>query len=34
MQYALMIYAEPGYGEALPDEERDGGVRRVFGAGR
>jgi hypothetical protein len=23
MQYALMIYAEPGYGEALPDEERD-----------
>jgi hypothetical protein len=24
MQYALMIYAEPGYGEALPDGERDG----------
>ena len=23
MQYALMIYAEPGYGEALPEEERD-----------
>ncbi len=23
MQYALMIYAEPGYGEALPDAERD-----------
>jgi hypothetical protein len=22
MQYALMIYAEPGYGEALPDAER------------
>jgi hypothetical protein len=22
MQYALMIYAEPGYHEALPDEER------------
>jgi hypothetical protein len=21
MQYALMIYAEPGYGEALPDAE-------------
>jgi hypothetical protein len=24
MQYALMIYAEPGYGEALPDAEREG----------
>src|SRR5882724_9958710 len=23
MQYALLIYAEPGYGEALPDAERD-----------
>jgi hypothetical protein len=23
MQYALMIYAEPGYQEALPDAERD-----------
>jgi hypothetical protein len=23
MQYALMIYAEPGYGEALPEAERD-----------
>lgn len=23
MQYALMIYAEPGYLEALPDGERD-----------
>jgi hypothetical protein len=23
MQYALMIYAEPGYDEALPDAERD-----------
>jgi hypothetical protein len=22
MQYALMIYTEPGYGEALPDAER------------
>ena len=22
MQYALMFYAEPGYGEALPEEER------------
>ena len=23
MQYALVIYAEPGYGEALSDAERD-----------
>ena len=23
MQYAMMIYAEPGYGEALPDSERE-----------
>src|SRR3954447_7104920 len=23
MQYALLIYAEPGYGEALPDDERE-----------
>jgi len=23
MRYALMIYAEPGYDEALPDAERD-----------
>jgi hypothetical protein len=23
MQYALLIYAEPGYDEALPDAERD-----------
>ena len=23
MQYALMFYAEPGYGEALPDAERE-----------
>lgn len=23
MQYALLIYAEPGYGEALPDVERE-----------
>jgi hypothetical protein len=23
MQYALMIYAEPGYGDSLPEAERD-----------
>ena len=23
MQYAMMIYAEPGYDEALPDAERE-----------
>jgi hypothetical protein len=23
MQYALMIYAEPGYGDSLPETERD-----------
>jgi hypothetical protein len=23
MQYALMIYSEPGYGDALPEAERD-----------
>jgi hypothetical protein len=23
MQYALMVYAEPGFAEALPDAERD-----------
>jgi hypothetical protein len=23
MQYAMMIYAEPGYAEALPDSERE-----------
>jgi hypothetical protein len=23
MQYAMMIYAEPGYGEALPETERE-----------
>src|SRR5262245_34981412 len=23
MQYALMVYAEPGYAESLPDEERE-----------
>ncbi len=23
MQYAMMIYAEPGYGEALPEAERE-----------
>ena len=23
MQYALMIYAEPGYGDALPEAERE-----------
>ena len=31
MQYALMIYAEPGYGEALPDAER-AAVRAEFSA--
>src|SRR5580658_2473353 len=31
MQYALMIYAEPGYAEALPDAER-AGVRAEFAA--
>ena len=31
MQYALMIYAEPGYGEALPDAEREA-VRAEFSA--
>ena len=29
MQYALMFYAEPGYGEALPDAEREA-VRAEF----
>ena len=29
MQYALMIYAEPGYGEALPEAEREA-VRADF----
>ena len=29
MQYALMIYAEPGYHEALPDAEREA-VRAEF----
>ena len=29
MQYALMIYAEPGYQEALPDAEREA-VRAEF----
>jgi hypothetical protein len=24
MQYALMLYAEPGYSEAVPDAEREG----------
>ena len=23
MQYALMIYTDPGYGDALPEAERD-----------
>ena len=31
MQYALMIYAEPGYHEALPDAER-AAVRAEFSA--
>ena len=34
MQYALMIYAEPGYGDALPEAERDGGARRISRAAR
>jgi hypothetical protein len=29
MQYALMFYVEPGYGEALPDAEREA-VRADF----
>ena len=29
MQYALMIYADPAYAEALPDEEREA-VRAEF----
>ena len=29
MQYAMMIYAEPGYAEALPDAEREA-VRADF----
>ena len=34
MQYALMIYAEPGYDEALSEAEREA-VRAEFrGAGR
>ena len=31
MQYALMIYADPGYAEALPDTEREA-VRAEFAA--
>jgi hypothetical protein len=31
MQYALMIYADPGYAEELPDEEREA-VRAEFAA--
>jgi len=27
MQYALMIYAEPGYADALPDAEREAVIR-------
>ena len=34
MQYALMIYTEPGYDEALPDAERERGARGVSGVGR
>ena len=29
MQYALMIYTEPGYAEALSDAEREAVVRGV-----
>jgi len=29
MQYALMFYAEPGYGEALPEAKREA-VRADF----
>jgi hypothetical protein len=31
MQYALMVYAEPGFAEALPDAERDA-MRAEFDA--
>ncbi len=31
MQYALMIYADPGYGDSLPEAEQDG-VRAEFHA--
>jgi hypothetical protein len=31
MEYALMVYAEPGYGEALSDEEREA-VRAEYSA--
>ena len=31
MQYAMMIYAEPGYAEALPEAEREA-VRAEFAA--
>ena len=34
MQYALMIYAEPGYDEALPDAEREAVVAEYAGVGR
>ncbi|HEU4946985.1 MAG TPA: YciI family protein [Kribbella sp.] len=30
MQYALVIYAEPGYDEALPDAERDAAYAEYF----
>ena len=30
MQYALMIYAEPGYDEALPDAEREAVYAEYF----
>ena len=30
MQYALVIYAEPGYDEALPDDERDAVYAEYF----
>ena len=34
MQYALMIYAEPSYGEALPDAERDAVYAEFSGVDR
>ena len=34
MQYALMIYAEPGYDEALSDAEREAVFAEYLGVGR
>ena len=34
MQYALMFYAEPGYGEALPEAEREAVRADFLGADR